>query len=851
MPDKPALTPEIHKDQIEAYTKIRPKYVTYADALKRVLENACQVSFPDALVQARAKTVSSFAEKAARRFDKYPDAVNQMTDLCGARVIVQTAEQVRAVRSFIEANFKILESEDKGLLLNQDEFGYRDMHYIVQLKAGRADALKFSPKEQAAIGDKRAEVQVRTWLQHAWADTLHDRMYKNKLKLSADIKRTGALLAALMEEGDRNFNVLADDLDGLIANYSAFASKEEVGKEIRVQQLILDNEVKKEKKPALALRLARLAAASGEHPRVVELLTPYADVHDANRCELLLELGHSLCSVHREKPTSAEYLQGKDYLEKAARLCQCDELEYVPHLRKRESLHARALAWLGWALAAIPDEEHEARNCFRLAHEHEPANPYYLSTMLGFELRFANDRGLPASMATTIREAVRTCRAHAAAGIELPYAFFTAGRLSLLLEQGYEALAWYALGLRYCLAGVYCVPSDVLVEAEHWIRGINFGLKMPPESQRVIDLLGLARGAAIGGRPDASTVSFPPPVLIIAGGAASLTPGVAKKIRPLLKEACGRFRGTIVSGGTTSGVPGCIGDVARELAAEGTKQFRLIGYLPSRLPHGVSAHPRYDQRIPIGDDFSPEQILRNWSDIVAAGVKPQDVLLLGFGGGSLSAVEYRIALGLGASVGIVAGTGGSADELLADPLWSGLSNLYRLPFDSATVRAFVMPSDHDLDAAAQEKMAKAFHAKYVAGSSSRLPPNMRPWDKLEDTFKKANLEQAHYSVEILEAAGFECRKADGQPVILSNFTDDEVDRMAKLEHGRWNIERLRDGWRYGKTRDDSHKIHNCLVPWEELLEDIKDYDRTAVRAFPEILAQAGLEVRRLSGPSRA
>ena len=121
---------------------------------------------------------------------------------------------------------------------------------------------------------------------------------------------------------------------------------------------------------------------------------------------------------------------------------------------------------------------------------------------------------------------------------------------------------------------------------------------------------------------------------------------------------------------------------------------------------------------------------------------------------------------------------------------------------------------------------------------------MRPWDKLEDTFKTANLEQAHYSVEILKAAGFEVREVDGTPAILSDFTDAEVERMAELEHGRWNIERLRDGWRYAKTRDDSRKLHDCLVRWEELPDDIKRYDRDAVRAFPVILAKAGLEVRR-------
>ena len=126
---------------------------------------------------------------------------------------------------------------------------------------------------------------------------------------------------------------------------------------------------------------------------------------------------------------------------------------------------------------------------------------------------------------------------------------------------------------------------------------------------------------------------------------------------------------------------------------------------------------------------------------------------------------------------------------------------------------------------------------------------MEPWNQLQPTFKRANLEQAHYSVEIPEAAGFQVRPAVGAPVVFTGF-DEKNDRgpMAKLEHGRWNIERLRDGWRYGKTSDDSRKIHNCLVAWEERPDDIRRYERDEVRAFPEILAKAGLEIIR---PSQA
>lgn len=70
--------------------------------------------------------------------------------------------------------------------------------------------------------------------------------------------------------------------------------------------------------------------------------------------------------------------------------------------------------------------------------------------------------------------------------------------------------------------------------------------------------------------------------------------------------------------------------------------------------------------------------------------------------------------------------------------------------------------------------------------------------------------------------------------------------MAELEHGRWNVERVRDGWRQGNLRDNAKKIHDCIVPWNNLPEDIKHYDRAAVRQFPTILAKAGLEVSRPS-----
>ena len=120
---------------------------------------------------------------------------------------------------------------------------------------------------------------------------------------------------------------------------------------------------------------------------------------------------------------------------------------------------------------------------------------------------------------------------------------------------------------------------------------------------------------------------------------------------------------------------------------------------------------------------------------------------------------------------------------------------------------------------------------------------MRPWDELDPSYQHASRQQALYSVRILETAGFEVRKVEGKPVLFHDFTKAEIEFMAELEHGRWNVERLTGGWRPG-PRNDEKKLNPALVPWKDLEEATRNYDRNAVAAFPKVLAVEGLEVTR-------
>ena len=68
--------------------------------------------------------------------------------------------------------------------------------------------------------------------------------------------------------------------------------------------------------------------------------------------------------------------------------------------------------------------------------------------------------------------------------------------------------------------------------------------------------------------------------------------------------------------------------------------------------------------------------------------------------------------------------------------------------------------------------------------------------------------------------------------------------LARNAHDVWAQQRLADGWRYGKQRDDGRKEHPCLVPYDELSESEKQYDRNAALETLKAVVALGYAITR-------
>lgn len=198
---------------VDVYEDARPRYQSLAESVKHILGHAIPEDCSVHSIEARAKTVESFRRKAEKTDEtdasklKYTDPLTQITDLAGIRVIAFFPKSLKLVCEAIEKEFDIQWMKDLGEeRFTQGRFGYQSIHFLVKLPTKKTEWAEYKRFDGLI-----AEIQVRTILQHAWAEMEHDIQYKSTEQIPTSIQRRFVALAGMLEIADREFQAVQDE----------------------------------------------------------------------------------------------------------------------------------------------------------------------------------------------------------------------------------------------------------------------------------------------------------------------------------------------------------------------------------------------------------------------------------------------------------------------------------------------------------------------------------------------------------------------------------------------------------------------------------------------------------------
>jgi len=188
------------------------------DLIKELLE---EMGIVVSSITSRVKERDKLQEKLNRP-NKYYSNFNEVTDIAGVRIVTYYSDDVDVVAEMISNEFKIdwENSVDKRVLMEPDRFGYISVQYIANFSKDRlihTENLRFS--------NCQVEIQMRSILQHAWAENEHDTGYKAKEAIPREIRRYFSRLAGLLEIADSEFVQIRKSLQNYEKKVSPQISK--------------------------------------------------------------------------------------------------------------------------------------------------------------------------------------------------------------------------------------------------------------------------------------------------------------------------------------------------------------------------------------------------------------------------------------------------------------------------------------------------------------------------------------------------------------------------------------------------------------------------------------------------
>lgn len=184
------------------FDKNHSRYLQFTDKIEQLLKQLLLIEdIHYHSISGRVKERSSLEKKLRKGRGKYAN-LGDVTDLTGIRIITYFSGDVDAIARVIEGEFEVdwSNSIDKRAVIEEDRFGYLSLHYVVSLSSSRTQLI-----ENKYLKGLKAEIQIRSILQHAWAEIEHDLGYKSQEKIPREIRRSFSRVAGLLETADLEF----------------------------------------------------------------------------------------------------------------------------------------------------------------------------------------------------------------------------------------------------------------------------------------------------------------------------------------------------------------------------------------------------------------------------------------------------------------------------------------------------------------------------------------------------------------------------------------------------------------------------------------------------------------------
>ena len=184
-------------------------YYTFTDKVKALIIEILNEKQQNVhSVTARVKDRESFYKKIIEPSINYNE-LSDITDISGVRVVTYFEDEVDIVAEYIEEEFELDEDNtiDKRVVLEPDRFGYASLHLVVSLLPERSRLLEYK-----RFSKLKVEIQIRSILQHAWAEIEHDLGYKREKAIPSDIRRDFSRLAGHLELADKEFISIRNQL---------------------------------------------------------------------------------------------------------------------------------------------------------------------------------------------------------------------------------------------------------------------------------------------------------------------------------------------------------------------------------------------------------------------------------------------------------------------------------------------------------------------------------------------------------------------------------------------------------------------------------------------------------------